>query len=122
MCLRVAHRRLRHASHARLNAEAAGKLLLYIPAVDLPVVRMVRADYDELCAAPSTSTTTKLLGILPLYVGMEVILTESYLPPKVVRGASADVVGIEFHPREPPLAGRATLAAHGCVLLEKMPK
>ena len=109
-------------AHARLNAKAAEKLLFYLPAVDLPVVRMVRADYDEMRAVPNVSTTSKLLGILPLYVGMEVILTESYLPPKVVRGASAEVVGIECQPSEPPLAGRATLASHGCVLLEMMPK
>ena len=109
-------------SHARLNAQAAKKILFYIPAVDHPVVRMVRADYDEMRAVPNVSTTSKLLGMMPLYVGMEVILTESYLPPKVVRGAAADVVGIEFHPSEPPLPERSTLASHGCVLLDMMPK
>jgi len=83
---------------------------------------MVRADYDDMRAVPNLSTTAKLLGILPLYVGMEVILTESYLPPKVVRGAAAEVVGIELHPDEPSLLGRASLASHGCAILGFMPK
>jgi hypothetical protein len=53
---------------------------------------------------------------------MEVILTESYLPPKVVRGAPADVVSIELHSREAPLAEHPSLASHGCVLLSMMPQ
>jgi len=64
----------------------------------------------------------KLTGILPLYVGMEVILTESYLPPKVVRGASGEVVGLEFDPDEPPLQGRSSIASHGCAVLRCQPK
>ena len=85
-----------YAMHAdaRLNAKAAGKPLFYIPAVDSPACRMGRADYDDMRAFPNISTTTKWMGILPAHIGMDVILTESYLPPKVVRGAVAEIVDI----------------------------
>ena len=83
---------------------------------------MRETEHDDMRAVPQVSTAAKLLGILPLYVDMAVILTQSYLPPKVVRGAAAVVVGIELHPREPALEGRSTLQYHGCVLLEMMPQ
>ena len=109
-------------AHARLNAKAAEKLLYYIPAIDVPPVRMSRENFDEMRGLPNISTTEKLLGILPVFVGMEMILTESYLPPRVVRGTPVTVVDIELHPQEPPLAGRPTIASHGCVVLRHMPK
>ena len=109
-------------ANARLNAKAAGKPLFYIPAVDSPACRMGRADYDDMRAFPNISTTAKLMGILPAYIGMDVILADSYLPPKVVRGAVAEIVGIEFHAQEPLLHGRASLASSGCAILSFMPK
>jgi hypothetical protein len=109
-------------AHARLNAKAAGKLLFYIPAIDAPTARMTKDDFDEMRGLPNIGITAKLPGILPIFVGMEMILTESYLPPRIVRGAPVTVVDIELHPEEPPLSGRQTIAAHGCVLLHYMPK
>ena len=73
-------------AHARLNAKAAGRILFYIPAIDVPAARMTREDYDEMRAQPNISTSAKLPGILPVFVGMEMILSESYLPPRIVRG------------------------------------
>jgi len=61
-------------------------------------------------------------GILPLFVGMEVILSKSFLPPKYVRGAPGKVVGIELHPMEPGIEGRPSIATDGVVLLHYMPK
>ena len=81
-------------ANALLNAKAAGKPLFYIPAVDSPASRMGRADYDDMRAFPNLSTTAKLMGILRAHIGMDVIFTESYLPPKVVRGAVADIAYI----------------------------
>jgi len=109
-------------AHARLNARAAGKLLFYIPAIDAPTARMNQEDFDEMRGLPNIGATAKLPGILPIFVGMEMILTESYLPPRIVRGAPVTVVDIELHPDEPPLSGRQTIATHGCVLLLYMPK
>ena len=43
------------------------------------------------------STTAKLMGTLRPHIGMDVILTESYLPPKVVRGAVAEIVKSYAH-------------------------
>ena len=50
------------------------------------------------------------------------ILTESFAPPKYVRGTPCEVVGLEPHPREPPIDGRYSIATHGCVVLHYMPK
>ena len=72
-------------------------------------------------AQPNVSTSAKFPGILPVYVGMEMILTESFLPPRIVRGTPVLVVDIELHPREQPLHNRSSVASHGCVLLEYMP-
>jgi hypothetical protein len=109
-------------AHARLNAKAAGKLLFYIPSIDLPSARMTREDFDEMRAQPNIGTSAKFPGILPVYVGMEMILTESYLPPRIVRGTPVVVVDVELHPKEPPLHGRPSITSHGCVVLHFMPK
>ena len=66
---------------------------------------------------PNISASAKFPGILPVYIGMEMILTESYLPPRIVRGAPVEVVDIELHPMEPEIRGRASIASHGCGLL-----
>ena len=50
------------------------------------------------------------------------ILTESYLPPRIVRGAPVEVVDIELHPKEPPVRDRPSIATLGCVVLHYMPK
>ena len=71
---------------------------------------------------PNISNTAKFPGILPIYIGMEMFLTETYLPPKIGRGTPVDVVDIELHPMEPPIAGRESIASHGCVVLHYMPK
>ena len=109
-------------AHARLNAKAAGKILFYIPAVDIPSARMTREDFDAMRAQPNISTSAKFPGILPTYISMEMILTESYLPPLITRGTPVEVVGIEPHPREPPLDGRPSIVSQGCAVLHYMPK
>ena len=68
------------------------------------------------------SDTAKLMGLLPLYIGMEMILTESILPPRYVRGTACQVVGIELHPKEPSIKDRESIATQGSVLLRFMPK
>jgi hypothetical protein len=60
--------------------------------------------------------------VLPIFEGMEMILDESVLPPRWVRGSPCTVVGIELHPREAPIAGRDSIATDGCVVLKYMPK
>ena len=109
-------------AHARLNAKAAEQILYYIPSIDIPSVHMSRDDFDAMRAQPNISTSAKLPGILPVYIGMEMILTESYLPPRIVRGAPVEVVDIELHPNEPAVRDQPSIATHGCVLLRFMPK
>ena len=108
-------------ANARLDAHAAGKILFYIPAVDTPAVRLSREDFDAMRAVPNIGQTGKLPGVLPVWVGMDMILTESLLPPKYVRGTACEVVGLEPHPREPPIEGRDSIITQGCVVLHYMP-
>ena len=109
-------------AHARLNAKACGRVLYYVASIDIPAVRMSRQDFDDMRAQPNISTTAKFPGILPIYIGMEMILTESYLPPNVVRGTAVEVVDLQLHPMEANIRGRASIASHGCVVLTYMPK
>ena len=69
-------------------------------------------------ACPSTTSCS----VLPVWVGMEMTLTESVLPPKYVRGTACEVVGLEPHPREPPIEGRDSITTQGCVVLHYMPQ
>ena len=109
-------------TQTRLDAHDAGKILFYIPAVDRPAVRCDRKEFDAMRAEPNISTTAKFPGLLPVFVGMEMILTDSVLPPKYVRGTACVVVGLEPHPQEPAIEGRASIASDGCVVLRYLPK
>ena len=109
-------------SHAKLNAKADGKLLYYIPSIDMPSARLSKKDFDDMRSQPNIGNTAKFPGILPIYIGMEMYLTETYLPPHIGRGTPVDVVDIELHPNEPPIQGRPSIASHGCVILHYMPK
>ena len=90
-------------------------------AIDRPALEIPVADYEEMLAEANVSKTKKLPGILPVYVGMDMILTESILPPHLTPGTEVMVIGIEPHPSEPPITDRPSLLEHGCVLLRFMP-
>jgi len=109
-------------AQAKLDAHDVGTVLFYIPAVDRPAVRCSKQEFDAMRAEPNISTTAKLPGLLPVFVGMEMILTESVLPPKYVRGTPCVVVGLEPHPQEPNIEGRESIAIDGCVVLRYLPK
>ena len=80
--------------HAWMSAKHMGPALFYILAVDRPAVRLKQQDYDDMRASPSIGHTAKFPGIRPIYVGMDMILTESYVPPHLVRGTPVEVVDI----------------------------
>ena len=84
-------------------------------------MRLSREDFDAMRAVPNIGLTAKLPSVLPVWVGMEMILSESLLPPKYVRGTACEVVGLEPHPREPPIEGRDSITTEGCVVLQYMP-
>ena len=108
-------------AEARRSAKGAKQPLYLVQAVDRPALQVPATEYEAILAEPNVSNTKKLLGILPTYVGMEMILTVSLLPPRYTPGARVVVTGIELHPDEPPITGRASLLEHGCVLLRFMP-
>jgi hypothetical protein len=79
------------------------KVFFYILATDRPSCCMGRADFDETRALPKISTAAKLPGILPVYIGVEMILAESYLPPRVARWVPGEVAHVELIPQEAQL-------------------
>ncbi len=109
-------------ARARLDAHDAGKILFYIPAVDRPSTRLSQEHYEDMRAYPNISQSAKFPSVLPVFIGMEMILSESVLPPTYVRGTACIVKGIELHPNEPPIEGRDSITTHGCVVLHYMPK
>ena len=64
-------------AEARRGAKAAKQPLFLVQAVDRPALDVPASDYEAMLAEANVSQTKKLLGILPAYVGMEMILTES---------------------------------------------
>ena len=109
-------------AQARLDAHHANEILFYIPAVDKPSVYLNKAEFDELRQEPNTSKTAKYMSLLMIFKGMEMIPTDSILPPHYVRGSPCKVIGLQLHELEPPIEGRDSLISHGCVLLQYMPK
>ena len=87
-------------AHARLNAADAGKVLHYAQAVDTPTRSLPDAELHAMRQNPKVNDTKKLGGLLPLYVGMVMILTQSDLPPPIVRGTAVLVHDIKLRPRE----------------------
>ena len=109
-------------AQARLDARHANEVLFYIPAVDMPSVPLSKAYYDEMRLVSNPQHTAKHLSLLMIFKGMEMIPTDSILPPHYVRGSPCKVIGLQLDEREPPIEGRDSLISHGCVLLQYMPK
>ena len=107
---------------ARRGARAGKQPLFLVQAVDRPALDVPASDYEAMLGEPNISHTKKLMGILPIYVGMDMILAESMLPPRYTTGAPVVVTGIEVHQDEPPIVDRASLLEHGCALLRFMPQ
>ena len=109
-------------AQARLDAHHANEILFYIPAVDRPSVYLNKAEFEEMRQKPNTSKTAKYMSLLTIFKGMEMIPTDSILPPHYVRGSPCKVIGLQLHELEPPIEGRDSLISHGCVVLQYMPK
>jgi hypothetical protein len=107
---------------ARLQAKQANKVLFYIQAIDKTSQRLPPEEYSRVVAEPNLSKTKKLAGLLPVFVGMEMILQKTLLPPMYVTGTVGKVVGFELDPNEPSIRDRPSIAQAGCVLLRYMPK
>ena len=73
-------------------------------------------------AQPNISASAQVPCFLPVYLDMQIVLTESDLPPRIVRGAAAEVVDIALHPMEPAVAQRPAIASQASVVLHYMPK
>lgn len=83
-----------------MAAHAAEKVLFYIVAVDLPPFEIPPSMYKALLAVPNVTTTKKLPGILPIYIGARVRLTKTLLVPHLVPEREGLIVGIELHEQD----------------------
>ena len=91
------------------EARRAGKILMYVQAVDRPTCDVPAAEYREMLERVSLSDTGKLMGLLPLFIGMRVRLTMK-LSAKytIVPDAVGEVCGIQYNPREFAMHGSDT--------------
>merc|ERR1711976_52021 len=69
-------------AHESLNAKAAGRLLFYIPSIDSSSNRLSRDDFEDMPSNASIGKSAQLPGILPVYVGMDMIPIDPFLPPR----------------------------------------
>ena len=109
----------------RMAAHAAQKVLFYIVAVDLPPFDLPVSIYRAMTAVPNVTTTKKLPGILPVYVGARVRLTKTLLAPKLVPEMEGEVLGIELSDQDLgalQTGGFGNLADDGSILLQCLPK
>ena len=110
----------------RMAAHAAEKVLFYIVAVDLPPFEIPPSMYKALLAVPNVTTTKKLPGILPIYIGARVRLTKTLLVPHLVPEREGLIVGIELHEQDHAALlsskPRKLLIEDGSVLLQCLPK
>ena len=74
-----------------------------------------------MCACANVGATAELAGALPAHAGMEMALTESHLPPLAARGTPVEVVDVDLHPQEPPVANRPSIRQRSCAVLKFMP-
>ena len=110
-------------AEARRSAQAANRPLFLVQAVDCPSMEVAASEYEDMLVETYVlQQPLKLLGVLPVYVGMEMILTESLCPPRFTAGAPVVVTGIELHTDELPIANRESLVENGCVLLRFLPQ
>ena len=107
---------------ARLQAKQAGRILYYIQAVDRVAQHLTEKELLRIVAEPNLSHTKKLAGLLPVYIGMDMTMQKTLLPPRYVTGTVGTLVGIELHPDEPEISNRQSVREAGCVILKYLPK
>lgn len=78
------------------SAHASGQLLYYIQAIDKPLRRCTAQEHAELLRTASMSETNKLMGMLPIHLGLRVRLTRKISAPQLVQEREGTVVGIEL--------------------------
>ena len=114
---------------ARRDAAEASELLIYVQAVDKPLDKctMEKADYRKALEVVNYSSCGNRMGLLPLFIGMRVRLTEKLSAKyRLVNEAVGTVQGIEFHENEPVYEWQNNPAhaawARGYLVLKYMPK
>ena len=60
--------------------------------------------------------------LLPVYIGMDMMMQKTLLPPQYVTGTVGKLLGIELHPDEPKISTRQSVREAGCVILKYTPK
>lgn len=99
-----------------------GEMLWYVEAVDIPRNGYVLSAHQYQLALQVENMTVcgKRLGMLPVYKGMVVRLTEVFVKPQLVNDAVGTVMGIVHHEDEPELDEQSL--ENGFCVLRHMPK
>ena len=86
---------------AKRDAARAGAMLYYVQAVDNHRHERDRELYMRMLQVANMTKTARMMGMLPLYVGMQVRVTRRLSPAlQIVQEATGTVVGIEFDVEE----------------------
>ena len=118
------------ALQVRTKAQAAKqqKILFYLQAVDRPAHPVHKDTYRAMMEEANMQKTKKCAGLLPLFIGQDVTLTKTWLPPFYVTGTPGKVVGIQPHPCEPAIIDantgapqRTSILSDGLVILRFQP-
>ena len=111
---------------AARDAARAGKILVYVTACDRCRHRLERTEYHRALQWANATSTGKLLGLLPLFEGMRLRLTQRVSRAQnLVQDASGILRGVEFHEKEDTTwLEDSTHPAweRGYVVLEYMPR
>lgn len=84
---------------ARPVTKCAKMPLLELQAITRAALEIPAADNEDMLTEAKVSKTTKLLRVLPIRVGMDMILTETIKQPRRTPGTEVEVTGLELHPR-----------------------
>ncbi len=94
--------RLQHLRAIR-DAAAAGQRIFYAQAVDVPtnsVEHFSPTDVTEALRAMNMTSSGYLMGMCPLFIGMQVRLSQNFSKPLLVREVKGTIRNIQFHPME----------------------
>eukprot|EP00435_Cladocopium_sp_Y103_P021272 s390_g5.t1 len=109
----------------KISAAKSNTLLYYIQALDSPARHCTKQECFQMLQTPSLSDTEKLMGILPVHIGLKIRLTKLIVAPELTPEREGVVVGIEFRqadqPKNWPPATKALVQSCGHYVCTEQP-
>ena len=77
---------------ARLQAKQAGRILYYIQAVGRVSQHVTEKELLRIDAEPNLSNSKKLASLFPAYIGTDMMMQKTFLPPQHVTGTAGKLL------------------------------